>query len=75
MHKTVFQRDLAGGSLSVRRNRDDPDQPPNPTPPESGGTDSGDSGRPQRPEVDLEELNRRLAEAVEQDADAWLDFS
>lgn len=47
----------------------------NPTPPESGGTDSGDSGRPQRPEVDLDELNRRLAEAVEQDADAWLDFS
>jgi len=25
--------------------------------------------------VDLDELNRRLAEAVEQDADAWLDFS
>ncbi|MEJ5342972.1 MAG: AAA family ATPase [Thermogutta sp.] len=52
-----------------------PTQTPNTTPPASGGTDSGDSGRPQRPEVDLDELNRRLAEATEQGADVWLDFS
>ncbi|MBC7077167.1 MAG: DUF3987 domain-containing protein, partial [Synergistales bacterium] len=46
----------------------------NPIPPESGGTDSGQAGRPQKV-VDIDELNRRLAEAAEQDADAWVDFS
>ncbi|MEJ5342064.1 MAG: AAA family ATPase [Thermogutta sp.] len=51
-----------------------PSENPTPTPPESGGTDSGQSGRPQRPVVDIGELNRRLAEAAEADAEAWLDY-
>ena len=76
LHKSRVSEGFVGvGIVGAPKNGIDHQDTPNPTPPESGGTDSGDSGRPQRPEVDLDELNRRLMEAAEQDADAWLDFS
>jgi len=73
--KAVLRGFASASSASNHKMEESPTANSNPTPPESGGTDSGDSGRPQRPEVDLDELNRRLAEAAEHDADAWLDFS
>jgi len=45
----------------------------NSMPPESGGTDSGPSGRPQRPVVDIDEVNRKLMEAAEEDAEVWFE--
>lgn len=56
--------------------REDPtDNAHNLAPTESCRTDSGQAGQPQRPAVGLDDVKRRLAEAAEQDAEAWLDYS
>jgi hypothetical protein len=72
--KAVLRGFASASSASNHKVEESPAANSNPIPPESGGTDSGHSGQAQRPLVDIDELNRRLAEAAEEDAEVWLDY-
>ncbi|ASV76193.1 hypothetical protein THTE_3592 [Thermogutta terrifontis] len=73
--KTRLLRGCGDGDVGdAPKNGVDQQDALNPIPPESGGTNSGHSGQPQHPVVDIDELNRRLAEAAEEDAEVWLDY-
>ena len=73
--KAVLRGFVSISNVSKPKTEGCTDNSPNHTPPESGRTDSGHSGQRHPPVVDIDELNRRLAEAAEAGGDAWVDFA